>query len=105
MTMLSSSRRRHVIVPKLAAFLISACGEESPRPAGLAQIANPASVYCEKRGGRLELVDEAEGQTGYCVLPDGRRVEEWALFRASQAEEEATSGMPVSRGSKPDAKQ
>ena len=53
----------------------------------------------------VRVVDEAEGQTGYCVLPDGRRVEEWALFRASQAEEEATSGMPVSRGSKADAKQ
>lgn len=94
MTMHSSSRRRHVIVPMLAAFLLCACGEESSRSASLAQIANPASLYCEERGGRLELVDEAEGQTGYCVLPDGRRVEEWTLFRASQAGEEATSGTP-----------
>ncbi|CAB4884915.1 unannotated protein [freshwater metagenome] len=45
-------------------------------------IANPASVFCVKQGGRLEIVDEAGGQVGYCNLPDGTRVEEWEYFRA-----------------------
>jgi putative hemolysin len=37
-----------------------------------AAIANPAS----------ELRSEPNGTVGYCHLPDGRVVEEWALFRA-----------------------
>jgi len=50
-------------------------------------IANPASVYCAERGGRLEIVDAPGGQAGFCVLPDGRRVEEWALYREAQEAE------------------
>ena len=44
-------------------------------------IANPASVYCVKQGGRLEIVNTKKGQIGICVLPDGRRIEEWKLYR------------------------
>jgi len=44
-------------------------------------IANPASTNCIAIGGTLELVESAEGQTGYCHLNDGRVCEEWALFR------------------------
>ncbi len=44
-------------------------------------IANPASVNCVNIGGTLAIVDEANGQVGYCHLPDGRVCEEWALFR------------------------
>ncbi|NTV23255.1 MAG: DUF333 domain-containing protein [Nanoarchaeota archaeon] len=44
-------------------------------------MANPASVYCVKRGGSLEIIDEPEGQVGYCTLPDGTVCEEWAYFR------------------------
>lgn len=47
-------------------------------------IANPASVYCVQRGGRVEIVDTKKGQIGICVLPDGRRIEEWKFFRANQ---------------------
>ena len=43
-------------------------------------IANPASEFCIDMGGTLEIVDEAGGQVGYCVLPDGTRVEEWEYF-------------------------
>lgn len=49
----------------------------------MAGMANPASAHCVKLGGRLEIRDGANGQSGYCHLPDGRVVEEWALFRAS----------------------
>ncbi|WP_234463998.1 putative hemolysin [Paracoccus caeni] len=44
-------------------------------------MANPASVNCERIGGRLEIRNSAGGQTGYCHLPDGNVVEEWELFR------------------------
>jgi putative hemolysin len=45
-------------------------------------LANPASVYCVERGGEVEIVDEAGGQVGYCLLPDGTRIEEWELYRS-----------------------
>lgn len=53
------------------------CPEENS-----AQLANPASVYCEKQGGKLEIRTGADGgQTGFCKLPDGSECEEWAYFR------------------------
>lgn len=42
---------------------------------------NPASAYCEHNGGWIETVNAPGGQTGYCHLPNGAVVEEWALFR------------------------
>ena len=44
-------------------------------------VANPASVDCLNRSGTVEIRNEANGQVGYCHLPDGRVCEEWALFR------------------------
>jgi putative hemolysin len=47
-----------------------------------------------EQGGRLDIVETAEGQVGFCTLPDGRRVEEWALFREAH---EATDPPPSAR--------
>ncbi|MDK9697345.1 MAG: DUF333 domain-containing protein [Siculibacillus sp.] len=44
-------------------------------------IANPAAVACIEAAGRLEIRSGADGQSGWCHLPDGRICEEWALFR------------------------
>ncbi|GBQ28419.1 hypothetical protein AA0472_2698 [Acetobacter estunensis NRIC 0472] len=44
---------------------------------------NPASAWCIKQGGHLEIRKESSGSVGYCHLPDGQVVEEWALFRAA----------------------
>jgi hypothetical protein len=52
-----------------------------PETAPAAQLANPASVNCEKQGGKLEIRTEAAGQFGVCVFADGTRCEEWRLFR------------------------
>lgn len=62
-------------------LLAGACAETgtSERQIGMA---NPASVSCERLGGRVEIRDEAEGQVGYCHLPDGNVVEEWDLYRS-----------------------
>jgi putative hemolysin len=68
----------------LAACLLGACGQApattpAPTQAGLP---NPASVFCEEQGGRLEIrTDDSGGQVGVCVFPDGSECEEWALFR------------------------
>ena len=51
-----------------------------------AGIANPASVYCEEQGGRLEIRTDADGgQVGICVFDDGSECEEWAFFRGECA--------------------
>ncbi len=47
-----------------------------------AGLANPASAYCVEQGGNVEIRKESSGEVGYCHLPEGRVVEEWAFFRA-----------------------
>lgn len=51
-----------------------------PRRRQRAVMANPASVNCERHGGWVDVVDETDGQTGYCHLPSGAIIKEWALF-------------------------
>ncbi len=51
---------------------------------------NPASAYCVSLGGRLEIRTGPTGEVGFCHLPDGRVVEEWALLRSSRADGEPT---------------
>ncbi len=47
-----------------------------------ANMPNPASVYCEQQGNRLEIQTAADGsQSGVCVFPDGSTCDEWAYFR------------------------
>lgn len=59
---------------------LAACGGAEPDT----QMANPASRHCEQQGGRVEIVDDAEGgQRGVCVFPDGSRCDEWAFFRGT----------------------
>ncbi len=55
---------------------------QEPQPG----MANPASVYCEEQGGRLEIRTEAGGgQYGVCIFPDGSECDEWAFFRGECA--------------------
>ena len=63
----------------LAPLVLLACvpPEKAPAPG----MSNPASVYCMKQGGTLEMLEEAGGTVGYCRLPDGTVIEEWAYFR------------------------
>ena len=43
---------------------------------------NPASVYCEQNGNKLEIHTAEDGsQNGICVFPDGSNCDEWAYFR------------------------
>ncbi|MBU2578545.1 DUF333 domain-containing protein [Patescibacteria group bacterium] len=43
---------------------------------------NPASVFCQKMGYKLELRTESNGgQYGICIFPDGSECEEWVFFR------------------------
>lgn len=49
------------------------------------QAPNPAASYCVQQGGSYEIVQDASGARGMCVLPDGRRVDAWAFFREAAA--------------------
>lgn len=103
-----TSTRHHTRLVGLAALMLmaplaSACGSgDSPSsteppvvPGDTSQIANPASVFCIEQGGTLEIVDEANGQVGYCTLPDGTRVEEWEYYRSQNPDApEDSSALP-----------
>lgn len=59
---------------------LTACSSAAT-PAPAVGMANPASVHCIQRGGKLEIVKGPGGERGMCHLPDGTVVEEWELFR------------------------
>lgn len=49
---------------------------------------NPASVFCEKLGGKTEIVTQKSGdEIGLCRLKNGNTIEEWTLFRLLQGGE------------------
>jgi len=65
------------------ATILTACNTVNPandkKPIGMA---NPASEYCVKQGGKLiPQKDKDGGEYSLCQLPNGQTVEEWELFR------------------------
>lgn len=70
----------------LAVAVLTGCGT-GKEPEGSAAIANPASEYCVKKGGRVEIIKDDSGEKGMCHLPDGTVVEEWELFRRENPQE------------------
>ena len=48
-------------------------------------LANPAAVFCVQSGGKSEIRNGPQGERGFCRLPDGRVVDEWAYFRKMRA--------------------
>jgi putative hemolysin len=43
---------------------------------------NPASLYCEQNGYKLEIQTASDGsQSGICTFPDGSACDEWSYFR------------------------
>ncbi len=67
-------------------FLLASCEWRRVTPTPKAEIANPASVYCEEHGGKLEIrTDSSGGQVGICIFSDGSECEEWAYFRGQCA--------------------
>jgi len=57
---------------------------------------NPASVYCEQNGNKLEIHTAADGsQSGICVFPDGSTCDEWAYFRGECGPAAQASPIPA----------
>ena len=83
--------------------VLSACGPTPTAvpPAGTsaADIANPASTFCEANAGRLDIRTGPDGgQIGICVFPDGTECEEWAYFRGECKPGAAPSASPAAPG-------
>lgn len=78
-----------LIVVMVVAFLVTACRAQPAPTASPTEappgMANPASQFCVEQGYQSEIRDEAGGQVGYCLFPDGSECEEWAFFRGECA--------------------
>lgn len=77
-------KKLFILLPLISLILVGASCDfliEPNKSEDSADLANPASVYCEEQGGMLELRDGNEGQYGTCVFSDGSECEEWAYFR------------------------
>ena len=56
------------------------------------QVANPASVNCINKDGKLEIRKDASGgEFGMCIFPNGQECEEWAFMRG-QCSSDADTG-------------
>lgn len=55
--------------------------EQIPTPTPTVGLANPASVNCEKVGGKTQIMNGPNGQYGLCLFEDDYACEEWALYR------------------------
>ena len=76
------------LVPILLATLLAACSGSAPAKSTVAPatpqagLANPASVFCVEKSGKVNITTDASGgQIGVCVFPDGSQCEEWAFYR------------------------
>jgi putative hemolysin len=70
--------------------------QAQPTATPLANLPNPASVFCTEQGYLSEIRTDAGGnQTGFCIFPDGSECDEWAYFRGECAP--ASQGEPASK--------
>jgi hypothetical protein len=49
----------------------------------VARAANPASLNCLQNHGKLEIHQTPEGEKADCLLPSGKRCDEWEMFRGN----------------------
>ena len=67
-----------VAMLSVVALTLAGCNKsETPVEENNAEIANPASVYCEDNGGTLNLED------GTCTLTDGTVCDEWDFYNGA----------------------
>lgn len=68
------------------ALTLGACAAP-PAPAPSAQpksaALSPASMNCIQNRGTLKTEHKPEGDVTYCLLPGGKRCEEWDMFRGN----------------------
>ena len=70
------------ILSLAAATALAACSASEKQKPSNVNVANPASEFCVKQGGKSEIKKDKDGnEYGVCHLPDGKVVEEWEYFR------------------------
>lgn len=76
------------IAVTLGLVVLSACSTQTLQPVtatatqDTTNMANPASVYCQEQGGKIEIRTAQDGsQYGVCVFKDDSECEEWAYYR------------------------
>ena len=82
-------KMKNIFTSVLILMALTACTApqvQTPEPAATdmpqAGMPNPASVYCEQNGNKLEIHTAADdSQYGICIFPDGSTCDEWAYFR------------------------
>jgi putative hemolysin len=71
-----------ILIVLLLVVTLAACKRDQTNSGAEVKLANPASVYCEQNGGKVEMRTDASGsQAGICVFPDGSECDEWAYYR------------------------
>jgi len=63
----------------VAGLQLTACAQRAPVPQRLG-MHNPATDWCLHVRGTPSQVKSEAGVTGYCTLPSGERIEQWALY-------------------------
>ena len=67
-----------------AATALTACAQNAAEQPEMVGMANPASEFCVKQGGKLEpRKDKDDNEYAMCHLPNGQVIEEWEYFRAN----------------------
>lgn len=83
------------LLPLLALSALLAACATPPAPAPVPKPAaqsNPAADFCTRSGGQVIPKQTASGTEGWCQLPSGLMVEEWAFF--NQAHPSPGAGNP-----------
>jgi len=84
---------RTMAVLIIAALAVAACGGKAEPTANMP---NPAAVYCEEHGGKVDIRTAADGsQQGFCILGDGTECDEWAYYRGECGSGASTGGSQI----------
>ncbi len=80
-----SSKSLFTLLVSIGMIFLTACNlttGSDKSDSDIADMPNPASVFCEENGGTLEIRTAEDGsQAGVCVFPDGSECDEWAFYR------------------------
>jgi putative hemolysin len=80
-----TSRSLFTLFVSIGMIFLTACNlttGSDKTDSDIADMPNPASVFCEENDGTLEIRTAEDGsQAGVCVFPDGSECDEWAFYR------------------------
>lgn len=71
-----------VLALAAATGVVTLAGCVEPYPNDPTNLANPAATLCVDKGNQYEIGQDAAGNAiGYCILPNGKKVDAWEYFR------------------------